>query len=209
MLLSVVLTSCSQKSEDEAMEDTRKEASETAMTLTMWVVSEEKVSDAAAAAVTEKLNAITKPKFKTELVLTYLTEDEYEAKLAETITAYEEAKKQAESVETEAPEETESGAVVTDETETNKYGQSVIKYPDLVANQVDIIYIAGEDMYVDFIEKGWLAELDTELASSSKKIKEYVSATLLSAANTPAPAILLRDILFHFNTSLYVSSAFW
>ncbi len=184
MLLSVVLTSCSKKDEEEAKENITDGASETAITLTMWVVSEEKVSDAAAAAVTEKLNAITKPKFKTELVLTYLTEDEYEAKLAETITAYEEAKKQAESVETEAPEETETGeaVTVTDETETNEYGQSVIKYPDLVANQVDIIYIAGEDMYVDFIEKGWLAELDTELASSSKKIKEYVSATLLSAA---------------------------
>ena len=184
MLLSVVLTSCSKKDEEEAKENITQDASDTAITLTMWVVSEEKVSDAAAAAVTEALNAITRPKFKTELVLTYLTEDEYEAKLSATIAAYEEEKKHAVSVETEAPEETETGEgnVVTDETETNKYGQSVIKYPDLVANQVDIIYIAGEDMYIDFIEKGWLAELDTELSSSSKKIKEYVSTTLLSAA---------------------------
>ena len=184
MLLSVVLTSCSKKSEDDAKDDITDDASELAITLTMWVVSEEKVSDAAAAAVAEKLNAITKPKFKTELVLTYLTEEEYEAKLAATITAYEEAKKNSGIVETEAPKETESGEVaeVTDETETNEYGQSVIKYPELIANQVDIIYISGEDMYIDFIEKGWLAELDTELSSSSKKIKEYVSATLLSAA---------------------------
>ena len=183
MLLSVALTSCSKKDEEEATEDIKTEASEAAITLTMWVVSEEKVSDAAAAAVAEKLNAITKPKFKTELVLTYLTEDEYEDKLAATIEAYEEEKKKNEQIQTEAPDETETGtAEVTDETETNKYGQSVIKYPDLVANQVDIIYIAGENMYVDFIEKGWLAELDTELSSSSKKLKEYVSATLLSAA---------------------------
>ena len=184
MLLSVVLTSCSKKTEEEATDGITEDASEAAITLTMWVVSEEKVSDAAAAAVTEKLNAITKPKFKTELVLTYLTEDEYEAKLAATVTAYEEAKKNEAAVETTAPAETESGAgaAVTDETETNQFGQSVIKYPDLVANQVDIIYICGEDMYIDFIEKGWLSELDTELSSSSKKIKEYVSATLLSAA---------------------------
>lgn len=185
MLLSVVLTSCSKKTEEEATEGISTDASEAAITLTMWVVSEEKVSDAAAAAVTEKLNAITKPKFKTELVLTYLTEEEYEAKLAATVTAYEENKKNQAVVETTAPAETESGegaAAVTDETETNQFGQSVIKYPELVANQVDIIYISGEDMYIDFIEKGWLAELDTELSSSSKKIKEYVSATLLSAA---------------------------
>ncbi len=183
-VLSLVLTSCSKKTEEESKDNISGEASEAAVTLTMWVVSEEKVSDAAAAAVTEKLNAITKPKFKTELVLTYLTEGEYEEKLAQTVTAYEEAKKNQVVVETTAPAETESGegAVVTDETETNQFGQSVIKYPELVANQVDIIYISGEDMYIDFIEKGWLAELDAELSSSSKKIKEYVSATLLSAA---------------------------
>ncbi len=184
MLLSVVLTSCSKKDEETAKDDIGVEASEAAITLSMWVVSEEKVSDAAAAAVTEKLNAITKPKFKTELVLTYLTKDEYEAKLASTITAYEETKKDSVSVETEAPKETESGEVVevTDETMTNEYGQSVIKYPALEANQVDIIYISGEDMYIKFIEKGWLSALDTELSGSSKKIREYVSETLLSAA---------------------------
>lgn len=183
-LLSAVLTSCSKKTDDEAKESITDDASETAITLSMWVVSEEKVSDAAAAAVTEKLNAITRSKFKTELVLTYLTEDEYEAKLSATITAYEEDRKHFAPVETEAPEDAETGegTAVTDETETNKYGQSVIKYPDLVANQVDVIYVAGEDMYIKFIEKGWLAELDTELASASKKIKEYVSETLLSAA---------------------------
>lgn len=181
-LLSVVLTSCSSKSEEEAKDDIGIDASETAITLTMWVVSEEKVSDAAAAAVTEKLNAITKPKFKTELVLTYLTEDEYEARLAATVAAYEATKKDPATGETAEPEETESGEAVTDETETNQFGQSVIKYPELIANQVDIIYISGEDMYIDFIEKGWLAELDTELSGSSKKIREYVSETLLSAA---------------------------
>lgn len=184
MLGSLVLTSCSNKSEDEATEDIEKEASESALTLTMWIVSEEKVSDAAAAAVSDALNSITRSKFKTALVLKYMTEEEYRSTLEATITAYEETKKNEVSVETEAPAETESGeqAEVTDETMTNEFGMTVIKYPELIANQVDIIYISGEDMYIDFIDAGWLAELDTELSSSSKKIKEYVSSTLLSAA---------------------------
>jgi ABC-type glycerol-3-phosphate transport system substrate-binding protein len=97
--------------------------------------------------------------------------------------AYEEEKKKKDEIETEPETELDTGDTtpVTDETETNEFGMTVIKYPDVLANQVDIIYIAGEDMYIDFIDNGWLHELDTELSSSSKKIKEYVSSTLLSA----------------------------
>jgi hypothetical protein len=40
---------------------------------------------------------------------------------------------------------------------TNELGMSVIKYPEALANQVDIIWIGGEDgedMYLSFIEEG-------------------------------------------------------
>ena len=184
MLLSLVLASCSQKTEEEAEENITTAASESAITLTMWLVSEEKVSAEAASAVTKAINSITNSKFKTKLDIYFYTEDEYQDKLEATIAAYEESKKQQGEVETETlPAEDATGETepITDETETNEYGMSVIKYPDAVANQVDIIYISGQDMYIDFINKGWLAELDTELSSSSKKIKEYVSSTLLSA----------------------------
>ncbi len=179
-----VFAGCSTKSDEKAKEDIRDGASELAITLTMWVVSEERVSPQTASAVSAALNVLTKAKFKTQLILHYFTEDEYRAKLEETIRAYEEDL--ANRVVTQAPEtesENESGAdtVITDETMTNEWGMSVIKYPEAIKNQVDIIYIAGEDMYLDFIENGWLNELDTELGSASKKIKEYVSQTLLSA----------------------------
>ena len=191
MLLSVGLTSCSQKSDKEAEDDVKDKASETAKTLTMWLVSEEEVSASTAAAVTKAVNSITQSKFKINLILNFFTKDEYEAKLTETITAYENAKKKQDAVttapETEAETETGETAEVTDETMTNEFGMSIIKWPEAVANQVDIIWIGGDDgkgeeMYVNFIEKGWLKELDTDLSSSSKKIKEYVSATLLNAA---------------------------
>lgn len=181
-LLTSVLASCAKKDDESATEDIKADASENAMTLTMWIVSKDKITDAAAAAVSEQVNSVTKAKFKTELVINYLTEAEYATKLEETINAYEANRGNQPEVPAETESETETGGVVTDETETNEWGLNVIKYPDLVANQVDIIYIAGEDMYIDFIEKEWLSELDTELSSSSKKIKEYVSTTLLSAA---------------------------
>ena len=184
MLLSLALASCAGETEEEAKENIIDDASDTAITLTMWVVSEEKVEPEAANAVSKAINSITNSKFKTKLVLHFFTEEEYRDKLESTILAYEEEKKHKEEIETEPETELDTGDTtpVTDETETNEYGMTVIKYPEALANQVDIIYITGEDMYIDFIDNGWLYELDTELASSSKKIKEYVSSTLMSAA---------------------------
>ena len=184
IMLVATFASCSKKTVDEALDETSKEASENAMTLSMWVVAESAVAPETAALVSQKLNSITESKFKTHLVVNFLTEEEYRTKLSETIAAYEATKGSAPETETTTESGNDSGetTVVTDETMKNEYGMSVIKYPDLIANQVDIIYIAGQDMYIDFIDKGWLAELDTELSSSSKKIKEYVSPTLLSSA---------------------------
>ena len=187
MLLSAVLTGCSSKKEtgEEDKDKISEDASASAMTLSMWIVSEEEVTAEVANAVTRALNEITESKFKTRLAIHYLTEDEYRAKLEKAIVDYEAAKKQqaaTETVTTLPAGETAEETVVTDETETNEIGMTVIKYPEELKNQVDIIYITGEDMYVDFIDKGWLAALDSELENSSKKINEYVSATLLNSA---------------------------
>ncbi len=185
-VLVPVLASCSKKTDEEAAEDIAEEASESAITLSMWVVSpdEHPVSAADAAAVTDALNLITTAKFKVQLALNFYTKSEYEDKLSAAITAFS-ADRANQTVEVETEAETgegESGEAVTDEMVTNSLGLNVIKYPELLNNQVDIVYIAGEDMYMDYIDKGWLAALDSELSTSSKKIKEYVSGTLLSAA---------------------------
>jgi len=188
MVLGVVLTGCSKKSDEEAKDEITETASQAAMTLSMWVVCEEEVSADNAAAVSAALNAITNSKFKTKLVVNFLTEDEYREKLDDAIVKFaalqESLQPDEEETEAEDGEETtaEKTEEVTDATETNDLGMTVIKYPELLANQVDIIYIAGEDMYLDFVGKGWLANLNTELDVSSKKLYEYVSGTLLSAA---------------------------
>ncbi len=179
MVFSLVLTGCSNKTDEDAESDISSAASEAAISLTMWVVSDEKIPDDRVAKVNEAINAITKSKFKTQLVVNYLTKDEYSTVLAETIKKYEDGRKGQVTEETET---TKKDEMITDETMTNELGMSVIKYPELLQNQVDIIYIGGETMYLEFINKNWLNELDTELSSSSKKIREYVSSTLLSAA---------------------------
>ncbi|MBR2721269.1 MAG: hypothetical protein IKB75_00635 [Clostridia bacterium] len=179
MILSAVLTGCGKKTDDDVKEDITEAASESALTLTMWVVSKEPVSAGVAKDVNDELNTISKSKFKTNLVVKFFTEDEYEAKLAETIIASQNAASAPGA--TEEPEQ-DDDAAVTDETRVNEYGWVEIVYPPERPNQVDIVYIAGEQMFDRFVANEWLAELDEELSGDSKKIKEYVSSTLLAAA---------------------------
>lgn len=173
MLLSLGLTACSKKSEEEAAQDISTDASASAKTLTMWIVSENEVSADTAKLVTEELNKITKSKFKTQLIVKFLTEDVYEETLSTTIENYLKAKENGGVAEEDAEVE---------ETEKLDNGMTIIKYPDPVPYQVDIVYIAGEKMFLDYVNNGWLYALDDQLNGSAKKIKEYVSDTLLSAA---------------------------
>ena len=170
MLLAVALTGCKKKVNLE------EELTQTATTLSMWVVTENEngVDAETAKIVNDAINAITKSRFKVRLVINWLTKDEYRSTLDQTI---------RDSIDTRA---TSSGVtaqtVVEEQTEVNEWGFTVVKYPELEKNQVDIIYIEGEDMYLDYINQGWLFKMDDELSGASKKIKEYVNNALLNAA---------------------------
>ena len=83
MLLSVCalsLTSCTQEDGD-VVEDITAAASKSATTLVMWVVTEEGTDPEQAEDVNKALAEITKSKYKTNLVIRYLTMDEYYDKL--------------------------------------------------------------------------------------------------------------------------------
>ena len=78
-----------------------------------------------------------------------------------------------------AEEEDAEETIPEDETMLNDYGIVEIKYPDEKENQVDIFYLTGQDKYMEYYNKEWLASLDEELNTSSKKIRDYVSKALL------------------------------
>ena len=59
-------------------------------------------------------------------------------------------------------------------------GMSKPVYPKAEEDQVDIIYIAGRDRYISYIENEWLAPLDEELAGVAAKLTTYVSTPLLT-----------------------------
>ncbi len=76
-------------------------------------------------------------------------------------------------------DEEETG-VVEELTSYNEYEIAEIVYPELRKNQVDIVYLSGFDRYNDFIENEWIQPLDEEISGASRKLTDYISATLLS-----------------------------
>ena len=76
-------------------------------------------------------------------------------------------------------EDEENAEETEEETVVNDYGITEIKYPDVKENQVDIFYISGYDKYMEYYDKEYLASLGEELSTSSKKLKTYISTSLL------------------------------
>ena len=79
-------------------------------------------------------------------------------------------------------EEDEDGEVTETEEETfvNEFGIAEIKYPEPKDNQVDIFYVSGYDKYMEYYNAEWLALLGEELSTSSKKLNDYISTSLLN-----------------------------
>ena len=186
LLLSVVmmlacLVGCAQKTDEEAIDDVNEQASESALTLVMYLLAEEKVSPEQEQKIEEAVNKITKAKFKAQLDLKFFTaeDDEYYKALESAFAARLEAEEAGLIVEEE-----ESDAPKEDETFENDYGMVEIKYPTVSGYQVDIFYLGGYEKFSTYREMGMLQNLNEELNSASKIIKEYISQDLLEGAKT-------------------------
>lgn len=176
LVLGVCLTSCSKKDDSEAISDVTNKASESAITLAMYLMSEEEVSAEQAAKIEAAVNKITKVKFKTQMKLYFYTEEEYYEKLEAALKRKDEAVANGEVVTT-AP----AGDETTEaETVVNEYGLTELKYPEITDYQVDIFYFAGADRYNSYVDAGWLSRLDEELSSSSKALTSYITPGYLT-----------------------------
>ena len=194
MMLSVFLTGCAQDSEEDAKNELEEAKVASNMTLTMWIVSESPVSESIRADVTKAINALTKAKYKTQLEIHYLSEEEYFEKLTDAMEAYAQTKKEQNA---EKPVETDTNGdeigTTVEEIVTDENGMYRDNYPIVLENQVDIIYIgdvedaegnllmSGQQMYNALRADNWLSALDEAIKGDAKKIKEFVSPTLLSA----------------------------
>ncbi len=174
MLLGV-FTACGEKDDDEAMDDIADEASQSAVTLAMYLMSEKPVDSDTVAQIESAVNKITENKFKTRLKLYYYTEEEYYAKLDAAFA--ERAERKANGTLISSKQEAESGE---DETVVNEYGIVEIKYPTLTGYQVDIFYMGGKDKFDKYKTDGMLTRLDDEINSSSKDLTTNIPSQYLA-----------------------------
>lgn len=170
MLLSVVLTSCKGKGDEEALENITTEASATAVTLSVFLMSEAPVSAEQELAMENAVNEITKARFKAKLDLTFLTPDAYYAALEENL------KKQSENADLYYTEDTGEEP----ETEKDDLGIETLKYPALKPNQVDIFYFSGYDKFSSYLNNNYLNILNEEVDGDAKALKSYLTPSILN-----------------------------
>ena len=172
-MIIAVLAGCSQKDDDEAVEDINEEASESAVTLAMYLMSENQMSQEQIDKIETAVNKITKAKFKTQLELYFYTEAEYYEKLEASFAARAEAEA-AGLIKAPVEEET-----VEEETFENEWGVSELKYPTIDGYQVDIFYMGGYEKFSKYLEMGMLSDLNDEVSISSKKLGSFIAAPYL------------------------------
>lgn len=174
LMLVGCLAGCSSQTDDEAVDNINEEASESAMTLSMYLMSENKMSDEQIDAIETAVNKITKSKFKTRLELYFYTADEYYEKLEASFAARAEAEA-AGLVKSSSDDET-----VEEETFENEWGVTEIKYPTIDSYQVDIFYMGGYEKFAKYLEMDMLSNLNDEITSSSKKLNTYIATPYLT-----------------------------
>ena len=163
-------------------------------------------------AVEAAINKITKAKFRTQLDIFYYTEEQYRDILEEKLTTIEEVAEKREAAtkqykrfeRSEKQKKNEDPVLVYEKfvVEYPEYAEYItppnalqdkeeegdskeVKYPEVDPNQVDILFVNSYDMYMEYIEKGWLSKLDETLKTGvAKKLTTYVYPAFLNAAKT-------------------------
>ena len=169
LMIMLCFAGCAEKEKADVMNKIGEEASDGAVSLSMYLMSEAPVSADQEAAMEVAVNAITEKEFKVHLDLKYFTPDQYygalESDLADMMEYY-------------------SGEGIGKATETPVYtdedGLPVTYYPPLEEFDVDMFYFGGYDKYVAYRDAGYLKDITTEIDGSSKALKAVINTNLLS-----------------------------
>ncbi len=159
-LCPMVLAGCGGTNADETATEDGKTTVRDTVSLTMWVVTDEKTTKEAQDAVEEAFNVITKSTFTTYVDLVFYTKDQYEAELEKKLADIDDRIANGAS---KKPESTVTG----EQYFVNELGVSELKYPDIYENQVDIVYIAGREQLNSLVEAGRLVKLNESISNTS------------------------------------------
>ncbi len=179
-MLVCAFASCSK--DDEEGDDVVSEVSaRAAATVSMYIITEDGTTAEAADAVEHEINSMLKSKYTTKVEITYLTAEEYYSTVEAQFELMKNNVGKSEPVKSETGDAAETAAE-TEELVINEHGVAEIRYPSLTPGQIDIVMIDDYAKYTEYVEKGWLASLDSSLKGTSKKLGDYIYPTILDAA---------------------------
>ena len=169
LMVALCFAGCAEKTSAEVLEKIGEEASDGAVMLSMYLMSEQAVSAEQEAAMEAAVNAITEKEFKVRLDLRYYTPDQYYAKLDADLA------RMTEFYDNEAIGREKEEPVYTDDA-----GLPVTYYPPIEDFDVDIFYLGGYDKYLAYKSAGYIKDITTEVDGNAKAIKAVVNTNLLS-----------------------------
>lgn len=128
--------------------------------------------------VQEAVNKITKAKFKTQLNLVYVTEDQYYEKLEAAFVEHEKVLA-TDTTPSTNEEVVEEETVIID-------GIPQLKYPEIEDYMVDVFFMNGFERYRQYVKNKWVSDkgLDTLLESSATEISKYVNKIFLDGVKS-------------------------
>lgn len=170
LLSAAMLGGCAK--EESVDVDSNVDTSRTAVTLSMWIISENKVSKETEKEVEDAINEFTKSKFTTKIDLVFCTEEEYKEKVD----------KRFDKI-VNRPAGTPIKPVTKGEMyELDDEGFKVLAYPEVGAYQMDIVLINSEDMLREYVNDGHLMSLNEALGDDYKIISTYIYNDILDNA---------------------------
>ena len=167
-MIAFCFVGCAEKDREDVMIEIGKKASEGAVTLSMYLVSEKPVSAEQEELMEEAVNAITEKEFKVRLDLRYFTPEEYYAKLEADLA------EQKRFYENEGVGKKDEEPVYIDEN-----GLPQTWYPSIEEFGVDIFYFSGYDRYLNYADSGYLRDLSTQIDGTAKSLKAVINSNLL------------------------------
>lgn len=190
MLLSalIIFTAC-----EQGLVSTITASDAKAQTIVIALVKDEKTTDEAAQRVEDALNAITKSKFNTRVILKFYTPDEYAERIITQLGELESVQKSIdetydpdkdfrdpryENIDTSSYTVEENG----DLTYKDELGRIITVYPEPRENQLDIVFVDSLKTYKYLLDHKYVISLEKDLIAKSA-MRKYMSTAIFTQLN--------------------------
>ena len=173
LLVSVMVlfcfVGCAEKSNKEVMEKIGKEASKDAATISMYLMSEKKVSAEQEKRMEAAVNDITEADYTVHVDIKYFTPDEYYERLEKDLGRMESVYGNGDAGKTK-----EEGTYI------DENGLPKVHYPTLQDYDVNIFYLGGYEKYLQYKNANYLKDITEELEGSFKNLKATINSKLIN-----------------------------